>query len=190
MNKAILFMILVTTSITGIAQQRAIFTMDNIWCNKTTEAGEDEVYLLVNYQYRDGRNGTYRIPNRSHWDLNDDNNPRQVSRVDLFSDFLNFGESVDLNVFIMEEDCGGNNGQGNIIVSPQILNQGSDDYIGSFSVKITNYYGNYYVNYNNFVGCSNFGQWPNYFPNFSNRTFGAFFVGGGSNYNCRFILHF
>ncbi|SIT03415.1 hypothetical protein [Chryseobacterium gambrini] len=28
------------------AQQPAIFTMDRIWCNETTENGEDEVYLI------------------------------------------------------------------------------------------------------------------------------------------------
>lgn len=197
--------------------------MDNLWCNQTTEAGEDEIYLIVTWHSSGGQYGSFRVPN-GHWDLNDGNEPRQVSRFDLWSGAINPGETVDISVFILEEDNGSSDQivakaqQVMSVLGPaacatvpascpyaaaisQVIDfisnlpihiQDSDDYIGSFSMTVTRGLdGNLYPYYHSVVRCAGFGPW-NMVPIGINPnwTMGATFVGDGSSYNARFILHY
>ena len=89
-------------------------------CNKTTEAGADEVYVLVIGNRSDGAKYTARIPADAphsaagHWDMNDGNQPtdnpsgdsRRITNKQLFIGDVSPGQRWDVVILIMEEDGG------------------------------------------------------------------------------------
>jgi len=89
--------------------------MYQLCCNKTTESGADEVYILVMGQSSDGRKYFDRAPApNAHWDMNDGDQPndnssgdsRCISNKTLFSGDLANGQTWWLNIVISEEDGG------------------------------------------------------------------------------------
>lgn len=91
-----------------MAKTMAVF-LERLYCRKTTEAGEDEVYLLMFGKASDGLSFSGRLPgSRSHWDMNDGNRDisfRQVNQNLYFSPLAD-GAQLLLQVVIMEEDGG------------------------------------------------------------------------------------
>jgi hypothetical protein len=89
-------------------------------CDDTTEAGADEVYILVVGRRSDGATYAARIPgdaphlSAGHWDMNDGDqstdNPsgdsRKITGKSLFQGELGPGQSWDVVFMIMEEDGG------------------------------------------------------------------------------------
>jgi hypothetical protein len=141
------------------AQQRAVsFNMPYLESFQTTEAGEDEIYLIVTGRWRStGETFSYRFPNASgHWDMNDREGDPPVLNQHLLKLTLNEGDAVDLVVMVMEEDGGTVNEWVDIAASvggalsktagtilgaiskliPTITD--TDDFIGAFSVRIEN----------------------------------------------------
>ncbi|MDB5122359.1 MAG: hypothetical protein JWP94_488 [Mucilaginibacter sp.] len=140
----------------------ASFNIEDIECGKTTEAGEDETYVLLIYKFGGANGGTERVPSDDgHWDMNDgaDDQNRHVKPGKVIGFNLEDGGSVDMIVQVMEEDGGDgrdfiNFGNGVIaacgITNPYVLGgaalatvfsqffhiQDTDDWIGSFSVHI------------------------------------------------------
>lgn len=117
--------VLIALSVTCLAanaQPKAVeLKLRDIACGKTTEAGADEVFLLIFGTASDGRAYGERYPGNypdtpaGHWDMNDDtrlgrNKPTGDSHVigdkTLFRGTLAPGESWNLAVAIMEEDGG------------------------------------------------------------------------------------
>lgn len=106
---------LVTPSQNITAQLR----LRELKCFKTTEAGADEVYLLV-YATGSGAPMVRRLPGPAahqpsgHWDMNDGNQPcdnpsgdsRCITNKVLFQKTLAPGESWDVAVLFCEEDGG------------------------------------------------------------------------------------
>jgi len=141
-------------------QKVAKFGMPYLECFKTTEAGEDEVYLVVSGNWRGGESFQHRFPNASgHWDLNDREGDPPVKDQNLINFTMNDGDAVDLVVMVMEEDGGTSGGwtslAGSVIglVNPKagsiittigkfLTIEDSDDFIGAFSVHIQNEGGN------------------------------------------------
>ena len=86
-------------------------------CDKTTEPGADEVYIVVAGKSNTGREYFGRLPNSSgHWDMNDGDQGTKpasgysgdahcISDGALFSDIRD-GETWNFAVLIMEEDGG------------------------------------------------------------------------------------
>jgi hypothetical protein len=150
----------VPTTATAQASKTVKFRMPYLECFQTTEHGEDEVYLVVTGQYSGGNPFQYRFPNETqHWDLNDGEGDPPVRDWPLINLEMHNGSSVDLIVLVMEEDGGTSGGWtrlgGSVVgrLNPQagaiigvigsLINfQDSDDFIGAFSVHITNDNGN------------------------------------------------
>lgn len=89
--------------------------MRQLCCDKTTEQGADEVYILVMGQKNDGTKYFDRSPAANyHWDMNDGNQPTDnpsgdshcITGKTLFSGDLADGQTWWLNVVIAEEDGG------------------------------------------------------------------------------------
>lgn len=138
----------------GPVQTTVKFGMPYLECFKTTEAGEDEVYLIVTGRWSDGTTFKYRYPNETgHWDLNDGEGDPPIRDINLINLGMGQGSYVDLAVVIMEEDGGSTGGwaalagavvdtlvpEGGGIFSAigSMLNfTDSDDYIGSFKVRV------------------------------------------------------
>src|SRR6185503_10340172 len=132
------------------------FAMPYLECFKTTEHGEDEVYLVVVGKWHDGTTFQRRFPNASdHWDLNDGEGDPPLTDQPLYNLTMNDGDAVDIVVMVMEEDGGTVGGwtslaggvlgvvskpAGSIIASiGQLFNiKDSDDFISAFSVHIEN----------------------------------------------------
>ena len=142
--------------------------LDSLTCNKTTEAGEDEVYFLVRTDYGKGQGKWVRYPcgnahqENCHWNMNDGKEPRRIGPYQLDIN-LNKGQSAVMLVHIMEEDGGlpGDWAQKagealQMIDDPKAqavgviaqvlgriasifeLGKDTDDFIGSFAVRVTN----------------------------------------------------
>lgn len=129
-------------------------------CQKTTENGQDEVYILVAGKTSDGREVRNRLPSPSgHWDINDGRDPRAFGPVRLVDMPLSPGQSARFVVAIMEEDGGTTQPwqemAGQILgtiptgitqalagflntIGKFLVFHDSDDYIGSFEIKIRN----------------------------------------------------
>ena len=79
-----------------------------IECTKTTEDGEDEIYLLVIWKTSYGTEGSIRIPKKDDY-LSMNDGDKANSKVG-FGDVLGFdlasGETIDIFCAIMEEDDG------------------------------------------------------------------------------------
>ena len=90
--------------------QRKHYTMSIplIHCIKTTEDGEDEIYLLVIWKTSYGTVGSIRIPKLDdHLSMNDGNSSKSnVSFGDVLSFDLASNENIDIFCAIMEQDDG------------------------------------------------------------------------------------
>ena len=135
-------------------QQTVSFAMPYLESFKTTEAGEDEIYLVVSGKWHSGNSFTYRSPNESgHWNLNDREGDPPVLNQTLLNIPMRDGDVVDFVVVVMEEDGGSVGGWAGLastalgFLDPtagsiaaalgRLLNfHDSDDVIGSFSVQI------------------------------------------------------
>jgi hypothetical protein len=112
--KSLLFAVIVFMAIpTQTNAQTAAFTLNQLWCNRTTEQGQDEVYFIVFYRYNfiGGISGQYTT---QQYNINDGNQPRSIGSFNLFQRPLYPGQSVDITVMVMEADGGG---------SAQIINR-------------------------------------------------------------------
>jgi hypothetical protein len=158
----------VSTPVRVEAQQPKVvsFRMAYLESFKTTELGEDEVYLLITGKWRNGQSFSYRFPSASeHWDLNDGEGDPPVLNQPLIDFTMRDGDAVDVMVMVMEED-GGTVGQWTDLAGSVIglLDRGAgsifgaiarfipdirdtDDFIGAFSVHIENRGGEIYTKF-------------------------------------------
>ncbi len=106
MKTKLIFTALILLISFGLKAQTAVLTLNSLFCNKTTEAGEDEVYFLTNYHYnfQNGASGQFQT---GPYNMNDGRQPRQIGSFNVFQGQLLPGMSVDITVFIMEQDGGG-----------------------------------------------------------------------------------
>lgn len=158
------------TSVSSNASQsmNVRLNLDSLTCNKTTEAGEDEVYFLITTEHNNGKVESARRPcdtahqENCHWNMNDGKEPRRIgpSQLDMF---IEPGRSAVMYVTIMEEDGGlpGDwvqragqalqvTGEPDAMAAGKVLSvlgkfasifkigQDTDDLIGSFAVRVTN----------------------------------------------------
>lgn len=91
------------------AQQHFSLSMPSLKCRKTTESGQDEIYLYVVYHKSDGVKSGLRLPiiPKTSIDMND----RVVLENDInWGELLPFdlkpGERIDIAVNILEQDDG------------------------------------------------------------------------------------
>ena len=89
--------------------------MRELCCDKTTEQGADEVYIIISGKKSDGAVYDNREPGNSrHWDMNDGSQPTNNPNGDshcitdrvLFTGDLKDGQTWWLNVIVGEEDGG------------------------------------------------------------------------------------
>jgi len=136
--------------------------LQSLRCNKQTEGGgDDEPYLVVSGLAPGGK-FTRRLPENGHWSITDDGaeDTRKVNGVSLWRGDLKPGESIEITVLVMEEDDGtppkvikkiGEEIAGSIRTDDKAVGaviavgktllgllKNSDDYIGSFSGKVSN----------------------------------------------------
>jgi hypothetical protein len=86
----------------------------NLDCMDTTEAGEDEVYIILIGKTSDGRVVQARLPadmpheEAGHWNMNDgdDDNNKHINGIRLATADLASGQSIAWDVLLMEEDGG------------------------------------------------------------------------------------
>jgi hypothetical protein len=111
----LLFMFLLAFVSATLSSARQVeLSMQGFCCDKTTEAGADEVYILVYGRSSNGQTYEARIPGPQHWDMNDGNQPDDnpsgdshcIHNKSLFVGELPDGGSWDLLVMVMEEDNG------------------------------------------------------------------------------------
>lgn len=83
------------------------FSMSYLECFRTTEAGEDEIYVVVAGRWKNGETFQARVPGAGgHWDLNDGEGDPPVLNQDLLTLDMSDGDHVDFLVMILEEDGG------------------------------------------------------------------------------------
>jgi hypothetical protein len=126
------FTLLVPPVASSVQCGKAEIYLRELCCDKTTELGADEVYILVYGRRTDGATYARRWPGpgvgtpQGHWDMNDNprlpkNNPRGDSHCitdkSLFVGELSPGQSWDVIVMISEED-GGNSKDIQALVGP------------------------------------------------------------------------
>jgi hypothetical protein len=154
-----------------ITTQSIRLRMMSLKCDKTTEAGADEVYLLVYGRRSDGKTFQAKEPG-GHWDMNDGDQPwdnpngdsRGITSKQLFVGDLPSGQSWSLGVMILEEDGGTTKDMQQIgayllkesgdpygvtvgtllslLTKLGVWATDTDDYIGSFAVQVSNNNGN------------------------------------------------
>jgi hypothetical protein len=178
-------------------------------CEKTTEAGEDEVYLIVAGRDAKGNAFQERLPSdNGHWNLNDGNHDnRSVDNITLWSGSLEDGEAVNLGVIGMEEDGGVPDGWMKLsgfmlsqIPEPHVAAAGyfvglagtivgwlnvrdSDDYLGHFSVSVNNKAGTIHAAYTLGDRMQDTGHRYVVFPEYESVPTREFwFTGDGSTY--------
>jgi hypothetical protein len=107
--------------------------IESMTCNKTTEAGADEVFVMVAARHTDGATSLSRWPgNGSHVDMNDGDQPTDNADGDshtitnraLFIGELEEGQAYDLAVTLMEED-GGNTAKAQGALATALTNSGN-----------------------------------------------------------------
>lgn len=92
--------------------QKFQLNIPTLFCGKTTESGEDEIYLLVTFRNSNGTTGNIRVPFNNHFDINDtehNDKPNTATRLTIphVLDFdLANNERIDIFCSIMEEDDG------------------------------------------------------------------------------------
>ena len=113
-------------------------------CNKTTEAGADEVYILVAAQKNDGPPVTTRLPAdairqpNGHWDMNDGDQPTDnptgdshcITNKTLLVTELSEGGTLDAAIMVMEED-GGSLKQFQEVAAQALLQSGNPYAVGA-----------------------------------------------------------
>ena len=76
-------------------------------CRKTTEAGQDELYILVIRTTSEGGYAAYRLPApEGHWDIKDNGEQTWIGNTCIHQIDLDRGEKANIYVRIMEEDGG------------------------------------------------------------------------------------
>lgn len=184
-----------------------------LWCDKTTEEGEDEIYFITNYRYSNGISNQAML---GDWNMNDGNQPRQIGNFWLWQGQLPEGTSVDITVFVMERDGGGSQqilGQARTVMNtltpvaceafppscpyaaaitgvvnfcaslPSFLQiQDTDDYIGSFTIRLSCFNHTLYTQGYNADRAVDFHGYPQNDYNLRSIYDGRF-TGDGSNYN-------
>ena len=136
--------------------------VETIRCGKTTEAGEDEVYMPVGaVNSVTGRTSFVAPGSESHWDMNDsgEKQERNVNFV-VHNGALPAGSTTDVNVLIMERDggspaqaiqvaagvAGAISGGNPVVVAgaaiagllARLLPTDTDDWIGGFALRAVN----------------------------------------------------
>jgi hypothetical protein len=116
--------------------------------DKTTEEGEDEVYLIVKTEIDGKVAGEVRLPanivddDRGHWDMNDGAGDENHCRVEMpLAEFdLTEGQVGRATVFTMEEDGGSlEKLAGKVGIKFDVFDiKDIDDYIGAFAVTVRN----------------------------------------------------
>lgn len=122
--------------------------MSRLECDKTTEHGADEVYIIVTGLRSDGTQFFTRWPSDNpnqasgHWDMNDGNQPTDapqgqdshvITNKPMFNGELPPGSTWDLSVIVMEED-GGNSKQIQQIGSAALLKSGNPYSVGAGAI--------------------------------------------------------
>lgn len=124
----------------------------NLWCDQTSESGEDEIYIKIKRRWSKGTTGEEHIPyvpkNVSYpynpwgpfasapgeWYFNEDDDKKQnVNNISLANFSLNSGESMEVEVEIWEHDT-----PSTFTIFIEIPIPDAHDLIGSFAVTITN----------------------------------------------------
>ncbi len=199
--KKIFLLLFLLLPLFSTAQYNISFHMEQLWCDQTTEAGEDEIYLHVVYR---GSDGSYLNSIFGPWDMNDGNEPRSVDKWVLLRTNLTTGQYGTITVSIMEQDGGDLNQWKKVgdkilatcnhpkcLVAQQVSNWveqsgfniiDSDDYIGSFSITFGyDQYGKFYFNRENLERYYKEEPW-------GSTGLRLFFSGDGSNYNGYFYF--
>ncbi|GAA4746089.1 hypothetical protein [Flavisolibacter ginsenosidimutans] len=89
-----------------LPRKHFVLNLSNIRCLKTTEEGEDEVYLLLVWRHSDGSTGSVRLPSE-HWDMNDGDKLKNArTENNVFSFDLMGSERVEVLCLLMEQDDG------------------------------------------------------------------------------------
>ena len=165
--------------------------IETLWCGHTTEAGEDEIYMLIGWKKSDGSTRSYRWPSdHGHIDMND-SGPKQNRfgiNIMLWEGDLADGESVAVYTAVMEEDGGlpgdvlerisqgiGAVGGGNPITDivggvlgglGEFLNligiRDTDDFPGSFAIQLKNEGGRLIQSWQAVERCLSLGVPPNH----------------------------
>lgn len=135
--------------------------MDGLCCDKTTEPGADEIYILVIGQGPNGTRYAARVPGPAmHWDMNDGkqgtNNPSGDSHCiadkDLFTRSMQEGDQWDLLFLIMEED-GGSTKTAQDIATGILAQTGNPYAIGGAAVlQVLTQLGIYLDNTDDYIG--------------------------------------
>lgn len=114
---AMAFALATIPSTVSAQRKNAILALDQgLACDKTTEHGQDEVYMIVTVKTSDGREAKVRLPQdaahreEGHWNMNDnqdDGDPVHRRRgIELANVALAPGQTADITVMIFEEDGG------------------------------------------------------------------------------------
>ena len=110
MKNKLLKSVLISLSLLMLASaasaQHVVLYLNSLWCDKTTEAGEDEVYFVTIFKYniQNGNHGQYT---QGPWNINDGKQPRSIGGINLFDGVVYPNTSVDITILIMEQDGGG-----------------------------------------------------------------------------------
>lgn len=186
--------------------------IDTLECNKTTEAGADEVYIIVAARKSSGQTYIARLPGEGrHWDMNDGNQPtdnpsgdsHRITNKSIFMSDVAPGESWDVVITILEED--GGSSQTTQQIGAAILASSGNPYavaagtlltilteLGVYVHDTDDYIGSFSAHVSNDGGQVNvafrpidrcFGQYP-YHGNGHEYDFN----GDGSSYKCWFYM--
>jgi len=103
-RRSFLLIVLTIATVSSATASNLVF---HLHCDKTTEAGEDEVYYLITSVKSDSSMTAGRLPGpQNHWDMNDGNKKPDVQNVILTDFSLSDGQSMKVVVTFMEEDGG------------------------------------------------------------------------------------
>lgn len=193
------FLLLIVLSLFSQSELFAQTTHARLWietlyCAKTTENGEDEVYVLTSSKKSSEKSATNsRLPgNGQHWSTNDSGAKQNLHNIFLWEGDLANGEWVDVYVALMEEDGGTPQDILDKIAIfsdvfkglAEFLNkfpiQDTDDFQGSFQVRIKNVNGTLVREWYPIERTEDKGVPPNHTGPFLPHEFWAF--GDGANY--------
>lgn len=137
----------------------ATLEMSTLKCDKTTEHGEDEVFVLYSAvgpgsSEKAGRRPANEPHNEAgHWNMNDHGSKQEISDKTIWKGDIAEGQSVDIEVNVMEEDGGTTKSVIDDLGLDQVFDQfgipipnikDTDDYIGSVQIHIWNSDGTMY----------------------------------------------
>lgn len=85
--------------------RRVVLSMPKLICQAKTEGTDDEIYLVLAGKTSHGQRIMSHVPTKSHWDLNEgDAKKAEISDVTLWESDLPPGTTVDLTLFVLEQD--------------------------------------------------------------------------------------